>query len=52
LTVRFWELWYPEEGEGLTPATAPKQAQESVRLHGKWEHPFYSAAWVLWGLPE
>jgi CHAT domain-containing protein len=29
-----------------------KQAQAYIRNHEKWSHPYYWAAWVLWGLPE
>ncbi len=36
---------------GLLTATALKKAQEFVRSHKKWEHPYYWAAWQLWGLP-
>jgi tetratricopeptide (TPR) repeat protein len=55
LMVKFYELWNPTPESGrqaLPAATALKQAQEFVRSHEKWEHPFYWAAWVLWGLPE
>ena len=52
LMVKFYELWNPEEGEGLPAATALKQAQEFVKSHEKWKHPYYWAAWVLWGLPD
>ena len=31
---------------------ALKGAQEHVRSHEKWRHPYYWAAWVLWGLPD
>ena len=36
----------------LSPATALRQAQEHVRSQEKWKHPYYWAAWVLWGLPN
>jgi CHAT domain-containing protein len=52
LMVKFYELWNPKKGKGLPAATALKQAQEFVRSHEKWKHPFYWAAWVLWGLPD
>jgi len=51
LMVKFYELWSPEEGEGLGAAAALKQAQTFVRGHEKWKHPYYWAAWALWGLP-
>ena len=46
------ELWSPAEGEGLGAAEALRQAQAFVRGHEKWKHPYFWAAWVLWGLPE
>jgi len=49
--VKFYELWNPETGKGLDAATALQRAQEHVRGHEQWEHPYYWAAWVLWGLP-
>ncbi len=59
LMVKFYELWNPKDGKtGLSCAAALKKAQEYVRGHldknGKrhWEHPYYWAAWVLWGLPD
>ena len=47
-------LWNPDEGEGLGAAEALKRAQAFVRDHPdhpEWTHPYYWAAWVLWGLP-
>ncbi len=52
LMVKFYELWNPKEGKGVGAAAALKQAQAFVRGHEKWKHPYYWAAWVLWGLPE
>jgi len=52
LMVKFYELWNPEEGEGLPASAALKRAQEFVRSHERWKHPRYWAAWVLWGLPD
>jgi len=52
LMVKFYELWNPAKGEGLPAATALKRSQVFVRSHEKWEHPYYWAAWVLWGLPD
>ena len=47
------ELWNPKDGsKGLGAAAALKAAQAHVRAQKKWEHPYYWAAWVLWGLPE
>ncbi len=51
LMVKFYELWSPREGEGIPVADALRQAQEHVRAQAKWKHPYYWAAWVLWGLP-
>jgi tetratricopeptide (TPR) repeat protein len=53
LMTKFYELWNPKEGRaGLPTAEALKAAQAFVRSQEKWAHPFYWAAWVLWGLPE
>jgi CHAT domain-containing protein len=51
LMVKFYELWNPDEGEGLGAAAALKEAQAFVRSHEKWANPYYWAAWTLWGLP-
>ncbi|MDJ0976509.1 MAG: CHAT domain-containing protein [Planctomycetota bacterium] len=50
LMVKFYELWQGDQG--LIAAAALKQAQAHVRAQPKWKHPYYWAAWVLWGLPE
>ncbi len=55
LMIRFYELWDPDDGKGLGAAAALKQAQAYVRdhpEHPEWKHPYYWAAWVLWGLPD
>ena len=52
LMIKFYELWNPKEGEGLAAPEALKQAQAHVRAQEKWKHPYYWAAWVLWGLPD
>ncbi|MHC4549421.1 MAG: CHAT domain-containing protein [Planctomycetota bacterium] len=49
LMVKFYELWKPGQ---MATATALKKAQEYVRSHEKWEHPYYWAAWQLWGLGD
>jgi CHAT domain-containing protein/Tfp pilus assembly protein PilF len=49
LMVKFYELWKPGK---IATATALKKAQEYVRSHEKWSHPYYWAAWQLWGLPD
>jgi CHAT domain-containing protein len=52
LMAKFYELWNPKDGKpGLPAADALHEAQEFVRSHEKWKHPYYWAAWVLWGLP-
>ena len=51
LMTRFYELWNPEEGQGIPPAQALQKAQAHVRSQARWAHPYYWAAWVLWGLP-
>jgi tetratricopeptide (TPR) repeat protein len=52
LMVEFYRLWNPKDGTpGLRTAQALRRAQEHVRSHERWKHPYYWAAWVLWGLP-
>ncbi len=52
LMIKFYELWNPQSGSGLGAADALRKAQAHVRGHQQWEHPYYWAAWVLWGLPD
>ncbi len=62
LMVKFYELWNPKapaKGAAATKgakrmgaATALQKAQAYVRAKPKWEHPYYWAGWVLWGLPD
>jgi CHAT domain-containing protein len=53
LMVKFYELWNPKDGStGLPTAVALRKAQEHVRSQEKWKHPYFWAAWVLWGLPD
>ena len=49
LMSKFYELWDPTAGSGLSAAAALREAQAFVRGHEKWAHPYYWAAWVLWG---
>ncbi len=51
LMEKFYELWNPKDGsKGLPTAMALKKAQEHVRdLKEEWKHPYYWAAWQLWG---
>jgi tetratricopeptide (TPR) repeat protein len=51
MMVKFYELWNSKDGGGLPAATALVRAQKFVRSHERWRHPYYWAAWVLWGLP-
>lgn len=50
LMTKFYERWRA----GDVPARALQRAQAYVREHedGKWRHPRYWAAWVLWGLAD
>jgi CHAT domain-containing protein len=51
LMIKFYELWNPKDGApGLGAAAALKQAQEFIRGQDRWKHPYYWAAWTLWGL--
>jgi hypothetical protein len=53
LMARFYELWNPKDDKaGLPAAEALRRAQEHVRSQERWKHPYYWAAWVLWGLPS
>jgi CHAT domain-containing protein len=53
LMTKFYALWNPKDGsKGLAPAAALRAAQEHVRSQEKWKHPYFWAAWVLWGLPD
>ena len=53
LMVKFYELWNPNDGsKGLPTATALKRAQDFVKSHEKWKHPYFWAAWQLWGLAD
>jgi CHAT domain-containing protein len=47
LMERFYELWK----DGKVPAAAAlRQAQAYVAKQEKWKHPYFWAAWQLWGL--
>jgi CHAT domain-containing protein/tetratricopeptide (TPR) repeat protein len=53
LMTKFYELWNPKDGRpGVPTAAALKQAQAFVHSQEKWSHPYYWAAWALWGLPN
>jgi tetratricopeptide (TPR) repeat protein len=47
LMTEFYGQW-----RKVGAAAALKAAQEHVRAQEKWRHPYYWAAWQLWGLPE
>ena len=49
LMVKFYELWSPKTGKGLSAAEALRTAQQYVRAQDKWKHPYYWAAWSVWG---
>lgn len=49
LMTKFYERWNPN---AVGAATALREAQIFIRSQGKWKHPRFWAAWVLWGLPD
>jgi tetratricopeptide (TPR) repeat protein len=52
LMRKFYELWNPGDGKAdLSAARALLEAQAFVPSHAQWKHPYFWAAWVLWGLP-
>jgi hypothetical protein len=48
LMARFYERWK----SGVSTAAALREAQQFVRAHERWKHPYFWAAWVLWGLGD
>jgi hypothetical protein len=48
LMTKFYEIW---KTGPTSAASALRRAQDHVRAQPKWKHPYYGAAWVLWGLP-
>ena len=50
LMVKFYELW--NGPKPMSAADALAGAQAHVKAQKKWSHPYYWAAWVLWGRPE
>lgn len=52
LMIKFYELWNGDDGPALGSAEALRQAQRHVAAQPKWSHPYYWAAWILWGLPD
>ncbi len=52
LMTAFYDLVRGAEGRPPLPtAEALRRAQAAVRAEPRWRHPYYWAAWVLWGLP-
>lgn len=49
LMVEFYRRW---RAGRATAAEALRGAQDHVKAKKKWQHPYYWAAWVLWGLPD
>ncbi|MDJ0973189.1 MAG: CHAT domain-containing protein [Planctomycetota bacterium] len=57
LMKKFYELWRTTEdgtpsGNPTTTAKALREAQAWMRSQDRWKHPYYWAAWSLWGAPE
>ena len=52
LMIKLYELWSPESGRGLPLVSALRAAQAHLRTQPRWKHPYYWAAWQLWGLGE
>ncbi len=53
LMREFYRVWNPKDPkQAVRASTALRVAQAHVRKEAKWAHPYYWAAWVLWGLPE
>ena len=48
LMTKFYERWKA----GAPTATALTEAQAFVKSQEKWKHPYFWAAWSLWGLPD
>jgi tetratricopeptide (TPR) repeat protein len=47
LMVKFYDLWRTRPA-----AAALREAQQSVASKEEWRHPYYWAAWQLWGIPD
>lgn len=53
LMRELYARWRPPGGAaGLPLAKALREAQTAVRRRPGWQHPYYWAAWTLWGLPD
>jgi len=51
-TAALMTKFYEGFKKGVPAARALRDAQAHVRSNPKWKHPFYWAAWALWGLPD
>jgi CHAT domain-containing protein len=51
-TAALMAKFYEGFKKGVPAARALRDAQAYVRAQEKWKHPFYWAAWALWGLPD
>jgi CHAT domain-containing protein len=51
LMVKFYELWKDPQS-GRSAASALRAARAHVRGRKGWEHPYYWAAWTLWGVGD
>ena len=51
-TRAFMNTFYASWKAGRSATESLRSAQAEVRGRSGWEHPFYWAPWVLWGLPE
>ncbi|HVG93390.1 MAG TPA: CHAT domain-containing protein [Planctomycetota bacterium] len=50
LMTKFYDLWNPRRGRiGIDASEALRKAQAYVRDQPAWRHPYYWAAWTLWG---
>ena len=53
LMTKMYELWAPKDGGARVSVDAAlRTAQEYVRSQEKWKHPYYWAAWVIWGVGD
>ena len=53
LMIEFYRRWNPPDGtSGVPAAHALRQAQAYIRSKPAWRHPYYWAAWSVWGLPR
>ena len=53
LMKRFYELWNPKDAKqtSRSASDALREAKAFVAAQEKWNHPYYWAAWQIWGLP-